>query len=135
MPAAKTAATSAKRVPAAAESRTLAKPGRIRLSKALATKPAGKPADLKAPAVLKKPNGATLKKFKLRSNRYKIPDNEFAQLTALKKRVLALGVIAKKSELLRAGLLLLVTLDDVQLKKAVAKVDFVKIGLPPKKTY
>lgn len=136
MPATSKAAIPPKRVPAAAESRAQGKPGSIGLSKAVATKQVAKAEGLKAPEVLKKTNGgtpkktngATLKKYKLRSNRYKIPDNEYAQLTALKQRALALGVSAKKSELLRAGLLLLATLGDVQLKKALTRLEFIKTG-------
>jgi len=129
MPVAKNPATPVKRVRTSAAPPTVNKSGRVRLSKALAKKPAAKPLSLETQPLPKKGNGASLKKFKLRTNRYRIPENEYAQLTALKKRVLALGVSAKKSELLRAGLMLLAALDDGQLKKAMAKVDFIKMGL------
>ena len=134
MPAARTAATPAKLAPSAVESSTATSRGRVKLSKALAAKPTRKSAGTATPGGQKKPDGAKPKKFKLRSSRYKIPDNEYAQLTALKKRLLTLGVSARKSELLRAGLMLLVALDDPQLKKAIAKVDLVKTGLPPNRT-
>jgi hypothetical protein len=142
MPVGKTAATQAKPVPMATESPTLAKPGRVRLSKALARKPAVKAAVEKTRAAPKKHNGGSpekhnggsRKKLKLRSSRYKIPDNEYAQLTAIKNRVLALGMSVKRSELLRAGLMLLAALEDVPLKKAVAKVNFVSPARPPSGT-
>jgi len=38
------------------------------------------------------------------SNRCKMPDTEYAQLTALKKHLIVLGIGMRKSELLRAGL-------------------------------
>ncbi len=130
MPVGKTAATQAKPVPMATESPTLAKPGRVRLSKALARKPAVKAAVEKTQAAPKKHNGGSPKKLKLRSSRYKIPGDEYAQFTALKNRVLALGMSVKRSELLRAGLMLLAALEDVPLKKAVAKVSFVSPARP-----
>lgn len=134
MPAAKTAATASKLAPSAAESSTATRPRRVRLSKALAAKPTAKPASTTTPATKPKSNGAKPKKLKLVSNRYKIPDNEYAQLTALKQRLLLLGTSARRSELLRAGLMLLVALDDAQLKKAVAKVEVIKSRRSPKKT-
>ena len=134
MPTAQASATPAKPVPRVPESPVSATPGRVRLSKALAKKPAGKVVDVKKQVAPKEADGGTLKKFKLRSSRYKIPDNESAQLTALKKRVQALGISVKRSELLRAGLMLLAALEDVPLKKAVAKVNFVSPARPPSGT-
>jgi hypothetical protein len=102
---AKVPAAAKKLVPTATESTTATGTRRVRLSRALATKP---------------------QKLKLVSDRYKIPDNEYADLMALKKRLLLLNVNIKKSELLRAGLMLLVAMGDIQLKKAVAKLKIVK---------
>ncbi|MCK9382548.1 MAG: hypothetical protein M0P95_15980 [Sulfuritalea sp.] len=133
MPAAKNAPTAAKLVPAAAEASTATRANRVRLSKVLAAKPGQKPVKVSAPAKQTKSNGGKPKKLKLVSNRYKIPDNEYAQLTAVKKRLLALGVSAKRSELLRAGLMLLVALEDVQLKKAVAQVELTRASQPATK--
>ena len=121
-------------MPSAAESSTVPKAKRIRLSKALAAKPARNAADPSTPTTKSKSNGAKPKQLKQVSNRYKFPDNEYAQLTALKQRLLMLGISAKRSELLRAGMQLLVALDDVQLTQAMAKIEVVKIARPPKKT-
>jgi hypothetical protein len=110
MPAAKTAATPTKLVPKAA-SPASATPSRIRLSKAMA----------------KQSNGGLPKKLKLRSSRYKLPESEYDQLTALKKHLLTLGISAKKSELLRAGFALLVSLPDAQLKAALASVQSINV--------
>ena len=51
-----------------------------------------------------------------------------AQLAALKKRLLALGIGVKKSTLLRAGLMLLVDMDDGPLKKTMAKFELINAG-------
>lgn len=113
MPMAKVPAAAKKLVPTATESTTATGTRRVRLSKALTTKP---------------------KKPKLVSDRYKIPDNEYADLIALKKRLLSLNIDIKKSELLRAGLMFLVAMGDIQLKKALAKLKIVKAARPPKTT-
>ena len=133
MPAAKNVATLAKLVPTAAESSTVTRANRARLSKVLAAGPGAKPPGSATPAKQPKSNGGKQKKLKLVSNRCKMPDTEYAQLTALKKRLIVLGVGMKKSELLRAGLKLLVNMDDAQLKKAVAKVELAKTSRPATK--
>jgi hypothetical protein len=126
MPTAKNVATIAKLVPIAAESSTVTRANRARLSKVLAAGAGAKPPGSAMPAKQPKSNGGKQKKLKLVSNRCKMPDTEYAQLTALKKRLIVLGIGMKKSELLRAGLKLLVNMDDGQLKKAVAKVELAK---------
>ena len=47
---------------------------------------------------------------------------EYAQLVELKQRLAAQGVSVKKSELLRAGLLLLASLEDGELQAALARL-------------
>lgn len=128
MPAAKNVSAAAKLVPTAAESSTVTRANRVRLSKVLAAKPAPRPAGMATSAKQPKSNGAKPKKLKLVSNRCKMPDHEYAQLGALKKRLLTLGISTKRSELLRAGLMLLVAMEDAPLKKAVAKVEVVRTG-------
>ena len=59
-----------------------------------------------------------------------MPENEYAALGELKKRLLPLGVAAKKSELLRAGIALLARLDDQALQAAMASVEVIKTGRP-----
>jgi len=51
-----------------------------------------------------------------------MPESEFAALKELKNRLAALNVHAKKSELVRAGLLLLAALPERRLQNAVAKI-------------
>ncbi|MCX7149006.1 MAG: hypothetical protein NTY05_06280 [Rhodocyclales bacterium] len=98
----------------------------MRLSKVLAARPAEKPAGSATSAKQPKSISGKQKKLKLVSSRCKMPDTEYAQLTALKKRLLVLGIGVKRSALLRAGLMLLVDLGDGQLKKTVAKVELAK---------
>lgn len=97
-----------------AESATAGRPGRIRLSKALA-------ATAKAMA---KAAGAPNPAQQISRN-CKLTPHEDAQLAALKQRVRNLGMDTKKGDLLRAGLLLLASCDDLQLQEAVARLDAV----------
>jgi hypothetical protein len=117
MPLAKSSENTAVLVPTAAESSRGRNAGRVRLAKALAARPAAK-----IPCV-----AAPLAKAKKRiSNRVKLSDSDYAQLTALKQRLQTLGSIVKKSQLLRAGMALLVAMNDIELTKAVAQVGAVK---------
>jgi hypothetical protein len=70
------------------------------------------------------------KKIKVVRDSFTIPKPEFEKIDALKKRALALGVSVKKSELLRAGLLVLSGMSDTALKAAVANVPVIKTGRP-----
>lgn len=54
--------------------------------------------------------------------KFSLPADEYAQLAALKERLAAQGVAVKKSELLRAGLMLLAALEDGELSAALAKL-------------
>ena len=70
------------------------------------------------------------KKIKVVRDSFTIPKPEFEKIDALKKRALALGVSVKKSELLRAGLLILSGMSDTAFKAAVANVPVIKTGRP-----
>ena len=70
------------------------------------------------------------KKSKLVRDSFTIPKHEYATIDTLKARALTLGVAIKKSELLRAGLMLLNSLDDAGLKAALAAVPTLKTGRP-----
>lgn len=95
-----------------AESAAAGRPGRIRLSKALA---ATAKAMAKA-AVASKP-------AQQKARRCKLTPHEDAQLAALRQRVQNLGLDTRKGDLLRAGLLLLASCDDLQLQEAVTRLD------------
>lgn len=72
-------------------------------------------------------------KTKLVRDSFTIPKNEYAALDALKTRALQLGLAAKKSELLRAGLMALSTMSDAAYKTALSAVPTLKTGRPSKK--
>ena len=72
--------------------------------------------------VFKRPLDKTLRSVSLVREKYSIPEGEYEQLLAMKQRLSDLGLPLKKSELVRASLLLLAELDEVELKEAVLKV-------------
>jgi len=76
------------------------------------------------------------KRAKLVRDSYTIPKAEFSTIDSLKLRAITLGTAIKKSELLRAGLMVLAGLSDAALKAAIAAVPTLKTGRPsaPKAT-
>jgi len=72
------------------------------------------------------------KKVKVVRDSFTIPKNEFVQLGEMKKKSLSLGIDIKKSELIRAGLMLLGSMNDAAFKKALANVPTLKTGRPVK---
>lgn len=70
------------------------------------------------------------KKIKLVRDSFSLPKAEYASIDALKKRAMTMGVSAKKSELLRAGLMWLNGASDSALKAALAAVPTLKTGRP-----
>ena len=73
------------------------------------------------------------KKSKLVRDSFTIPKDEYAAIDALKARALAQGVAIKKSELLRAGLMALASMEDDRLKAALVAVPTLKTGRPSSK--
>lgn len=72
------------------------------------------------------------KKFKVVRDSFTIPKSELLQIGESKKRALMLGVEIKKSELIRAGLQALTSMNDAAFKKALASVPTIKTGRPAK---
>ena len=72
------------------------------------------------------------KKIKLVRDSYAMPENEYAQIGELKKRLEAMSVDVKKSELLRAGVAVMAALKDAELKLVMARVERIKTGRPAK---
>ncbi len=70
------------------------------------------------------------RKPKLVRDSFTIPKTEYAAIDQLKTRAIALGTSVKKSELLRAGLMALVGMNDAAFKAAVAAVPTLKPGRP-----
>lgn len=114
-----------------------AAPAKAKPTKAPVVKKASAPAKpvAKAPttAPAKAPTKAPKdKKVKVVRDSFTIPKTELLQVGELKKRALTLGVAAKKSELIRAGLFTLASMNDAALKKAMANVPTIKTGRPAK---
>ena len=78
------------------------------------------------PIVVKAP------KIKMVRDSFTIPKDEFAQLELLKERLISIGKPAKKSELLRAGIMLLTAMTDAKLKSSLSVVPTIKTGRPAK---
>jgi hypothetical protein len=84
--------------------------------------------------VAKKPAKKTkLEKVKMERDSFTMPKDEYAQITLMKARLIAMGQPAKKSELLRAGIKLLAAMSDNTLKTTLAKIPVIKTGRPNKK--
>jgi len=108
-----------------------------------ATQPAVKPAaaaKTAKPAVKKvekekvaKPAKEKTPKLKMERDSFTMPKTEYAQFHVLKERLNKLGQPAKKSELLRAGIMQLSAMTDAALKAALGKVPAIKTGRPKKK--
>ena len=131
MPAAKKAAAKAatpkKKAPAAKPAAKATAPAKAAQPKApKAAKPAAKPEDKGADKADK------ARKPKLVRDSFTIPKNEYAVLDALKLRAAKLGWPAKKSEVLRAGVLALSGMGDAAFLASLTGVPAVKTGRPAK---
>ncbi|MBY0578969.1 MAG: hypothetical protein K2P57_07985 [Burkholderiales bacterium] len=119
-----------------------------------AAKPAAKPAVKPAPAkVESKPVAAGAKPLepekaakaekaqkasKVIRDSFTFPETDYQKISELKKTCLSLGINAKKSEILRAGLHALAELDKEKLRELICRVEKIKTGRPlgsePKKS-
>ena len=96
--------------------------------KAKTTQVASKPAQTKAkPATEQK-----MKKPKLVRDSFTFPKDEYQAIAGLKQKALGLNHSVKKSEILRAGLMLLNGLQDKAFLSALSKVPALKTGRPAK---
>ena len=105
-------------------------------AKAAASKSAvSKPVAVKKVAAAKAPvvKAPKAPKLKMERDSFTMPKTEYAQFAVLKDRLVKLGQPAKKSELLRAGIMQLAAMTDAALKAAMAKVPTIKTGRPNKK--
>ena len=73
-----------------------------------------------------------VKKSKLKRDSFTMPANEYAAFEHLKKAALKAGKAVKKTEILRAGLMLLASLDAATLVKVLDAVPNLKAGRPAK---
>lgn len=83
-------------------------------------------------AKVEKPVKEKTPKLKMERDSFTMPKTEYAQFSVLKERLLKLGQPAKKSELLRAGIMQLTAMTDAALKAAMSKVPTIKTGRPKK---
>jgi hypothetical protein len=100
-----------------------------------ASKPASasKPAQVAKPVAPKKADKpAKAKKVKLVRDSFTMPEAEYAVIALLKKRCLAAGVSAKKSEILRAAVAVLAKLNDSSVIAAIRRLEVIKTGRPTK---
>jgi hypothetical protein len=88
-------------------------------------KPKAKPAQQTTPDL-------KLKKPKLVRDSFTFPKDEYQAIAGLKQKALGLKHSAKKSEILRAGLMLLNGLSDKAFLSALSKVPALKTGRPAK---
>lgn len=126
---------------AAASKTTASKPvaAKPAVSKPTASKPAASKTSTK-PVVAKKaekvkaekPSKEKTPKLKMERDSFTMPKTEYAQFHVLKERLNKLGQPAKKSELLRAGIMQLSAMTDAALKAAMSKVPAIKTGRPKK---
>ena len=77
-----------------------------------------------------KPAKEKTPKLKMEHDSFTMPKIEYAQFSVLKDRLIKLGQPAKKSELLRAGIMQLTAMTDTALKAALSKVPAIKTGRP-----
>jgi hypothetical protein len=129
-PAAKATVKSAAKADAKPAAKPVAKPAEKPAAKAVARAKPAKPAT----KVEAKPAApAKAAKVKLVRDSFTMPSDEYAVLGLLKQRALAAAHHAKKSELLRAGVKLLASLDNAALLRALTAVPAVKTGRPKAK--
>ena len=99
-----------------------------------AAKPAAKPAEVKTapePAPEKPVRAEKAPKpAKVKRDSFTFPEADYDKISELKKACLAMGINAKKSEILRAGLHALAALDKDGLKTMVSRVEKIKTGRP-----
>lgn len=124
------------KAPAAPARKTPAKTAQRATSKAPST---AATAPLKAPVKSTKPVTAKadkkkekVEKVKVVRDSFTIPKTEYTQIAVMKKRAMDLGLEIKKSELIRAGLLLLSQGSDAAFRKALSQVPTLKTGRPGK---
>ncbi|SOE66238.1 hypothetical protein SAMN05446635_2824 [Burkholderia sp. OK233] len=83
-----------------------------------------------APAIEVKAKRA--KKEKVVRDSFTMPKSDYEKIATLKQKCLDAGISVKKSELLRAGLLLLESVPSKRLLAAISVVETVKTGRPAK---
>ena len=104
----------------------VAKPAAPKPAPKAVAKPAAKPAA--KPVVQAK--AAKSKASKVIRDSFTFPETDYRKISELKKACLGLGINAKKSEILRAGLHVLASLDKAKLREVISKIEKIKTGRP-----
>ena len=113
--------------------KTAAKKAKAKLRVApgpIAKGPGRSAAKAAVPSVAKKPKWENKKKVVRDS--FTMPQNEYARIAQIKNACLKAKMHVKKSEVLRAGLILLAELNVAQLKRALGGLEKIKTGRPSK---
>jgi hypothetical protein len=92
--------------------------------------PAPRPAVRRPAAAPKEVKADKPRKAKLVRDSFTIPKAEFAVLQELKQRSSVSGTPAKKSEILRAGIMVLAGMNEAALRFALSAVPPIKTGRP-----
>ena len=100
--------------------------------KAKTTQVASNPAQPKPKEKVKAAPEQKIKKPKLVRDSFTFPKDEYQAIAGLKQKALGLNHSVKKSEILRAGLMLLNGLQDKAFLSALSKVHALKTGRPAK---
>jgi hypothetical protein len=107
-------------------------PVRKPTSVAARKQPAKKTKAIAAPAAQETQKKASKQRVRLVRDSFTMPEPDFALIAALKARTMAAQRETKKSELLRAGLQVLMALDDATLMNALGRLQPLKLGRPKK---
>ncbi|MHB1299603.1 MAG: hypothetical protein ACYCY8_01885 [Burkholderiales bacterium] len=103
-------------------------------AKAIASKVAPRTAAKSAVKPATKPEtqakAAKPKASKVIRDSFTFPETDYRKISELKKACLGLGINAKKSEILRAGLHVLASLDKAKLKEVISRIEKIKTGRP-----
>jgi hypothetical protein len=127
-PAKATKAAATKAAPTVAAAAKAEKPVVAKAKVAVEAKKATKA----KPAKVVKEKKVVVKKPKLLRDSFTFPEADYALIAALKQRALAAGCEAKKSEVLRAALVVLSGVSEQELVNAINGIDKLKPGRPAK---
>jgi len=122
----------AKKIVARAKAAPRRAPVKKPTSVAARKQPARNTKVLPAPAVKETQKKPLKQRVRLVRDSFTMPEPDFALIAALKARTMAAQRETKKSELLRAGLQVLMALDDGTLMNALGRLQPLKLGRPKK---
>ncbi|MGA7596157.1 MAG: hypothetical protein WCA64_13265 [Gallionella sp.] len=71
-------------------------------------------------------------KIKVVRDSFTMPENEYARIAAIKEICAKAKMHVKKSEVLRAGLIVLAEMDPAQLRRVLGSLEKIKTGRPKK---